>query len=105
MALKPFTMLTPQLIESSLNHEVYKQDSNKLIRKIKGDILYIEDNKGEIISFVVRDFQSFDPKADASDVFGSPDGKSHLNLITCGGAWDKTQKSYSKRLVVFTDKE
>ncbi len=42
MALKPFTMLTPQLIESSLNHEVYKQDSNKLIRKIKGDILYID---------------------------------------------------------------
>lgn len=42
MALKPFTMLAPQLIESNSNHEVYKQDSNKLIRKIKGDILYID---------------------------------------------------------------
>jgi len=62
---------------------------DNLYKLRKGDILYIEDNKGEIISFVVRDFQSFDPKADASDVFGSPDGKSHLNLITCGGAWDK----------------
>jgi len=42
MALKPFTMLVPQLIESNLDHEVYKQDSNELIRKIKGDILYID---------------------------------------------------------------
>jgi len=42
MALKPFTMLTPQLIETNLNHRVYKQDSNELIKKIKGDILYID---------------------------------------------------------------
>lgn len=42
MAMKPFTMLVPQLIESNLEHEVYKQDSNKLIRKIEGDILYID---------------------------------------------------------------
>jgi len=71
----------------------------------KGDKLYIEDDKGVIISFVVRESRSYDPKADASDVFGSNDGKSHLNLITCEGVWNKDSKSYSKRLVVFTDKE
>jgi len=71
----------------------------------KGDKLYVEDNKGVIVSFVVREFRSYDPKADSSDVFNSDDGKSHLNLITCEGVWNKTQKSYSKRLVVFTDKE
>lgn len=42
MALKPFMMIVPQIIESKLEHEVYKQDSNELIRKIKGDILYID---------------------------------------------------------------
>lgn len=42
MALKPFTMLVPQIVESNLEHEVYKKDSNELIRKIKGDILYID---------------------------------------------------------------
>lgn len=42
MALKSFTMLMPQLIESRLEHDVYKQDSNTLIRKIKGDILYVD---------------------------------------------------------------
>ena len=42
MALKPFTMLIPQLIESKLKHEIYKQDANELIKNIKGDILYID---------------------------------------------------------------
>lgn len=70
----------------------------------KGDKLSIEDDSGTITSFVVRESRSFDPKADASSVFGSNDGKAHLNLITCEGVWNKTQKGYSKRLVVFTDK-
>lgn len=77
-------------------------DLNKLS---EGDKLYVEDGKGTIISFVVQRSQSYDPSADTSSVFRSSDGKAHLNLITCEGAWDKTQKSYSKRLVVFADKE
>jgi hypothetical protein len=32
-------------------------------------------------------------------------GKVHLNLITCGGVWDKVGKSYSNRIVVFADME
>jgi len=71
----------------------------------KGDKLYIEDDKGVIVSFVVRESRRYDPEADASDVFGSLDGKSHLNLITCEGVWDEVSKTYSKRLVVFTDQE
>ncbi len=71
----------------------------------KGDKLYIEDNKGAIISFVVRESRNYNPKTDASDVFESNDGKSYLNLITCEGVWDNVSKNYSKRLVVFTDKE
>lgn len=71
----------------------------------KGDKIYIEDDKGEVVSFVMRESRMYNPNADASDVFGSLDGKSYLNLITCGGVWDKASKTYSKRLVVFTDKE
>jgi len=78
---------------------------DKLYKLRKGDKLYIEDDKGVIVSFVVRESRRYDPNDDASDVFGSPDGKSHLNLITCEGVWDKVSKTYSKRLVVFTDKE
>lgn len=78
---------------------------NNLYKLHKGDKLYIEDGKGEITTFVVRESRSYDPKADASDVFASSDGKAHLNLITCEGVWNKISKSYNKRLVVFTDKE
>lgn len=42
MALKPFTMRAPQLIESNIHHEIYNQDANELIKKIKCDILYID---------------------------------------------------------------
>ena len=70
-----------------------------------GDKLYVVDEKGATTTFVVQGSQRYDPNADAPKVFISNDGKTHLNLITCEGVWDKVSKSYSKRLVVFTDKE
>lgn len=71
----------------------------------KGDKLHVVNDRGEIVTFVVREIRSYDPQADAGEVFGSSDGRAHLNLITCEGTWNKTQNSYSKRLVIFTDKE
>ncbi len=70
-----------------------------------GDKVEILDDEGVRISFVVRESRRYDPDADALGVFRSDDGKSHLNLITCEGVWDKVTKSYSTRLVVFADKE
>lgn len=70
-----------------------------------GDRVTVEDNTGAVVSFLVRDIRTYDAGADAADVFISDDGKAHLNIITCHGAWDKGSQQYSKRLVVFTDKE
>ena len=70
-----------------------------------GDKISIVDENGEIVSFVVRESRNYEPSADAVDVFSSDDEKSHLNLITCEGTWNKDSKSYSERLVVFADKE
>ena len=72
---------------------------------VKGDKIYVEDEFGIIATFVVREKRLYDPNVDASDVFGSSDGKAHLNLVTCEGVWDEVTKSRSKRLVVFADKE
>jgi len=70
-----------------------------------GDKVYVEDKQGTITTFVVRYVETYDQNGDASDVFNPNDGKAHLNLVTCAGTWNATQKSYSNRLVVFTDME
>lgn len=71
----------------------------------KGDKIYIEDDKGSVISFVVREIRIYGKDGDASGVFYSSDGKAHLNLVTCTGIWNKAEKTRSDRLIVFTDKE
>ena len=69
-----------------------------------GDKIFIENAKGETITFDVQALRTFGEKGNAADVFSSNDGKAHLNLVTCEGVWNKTSKSYSERLVVFADK-
>jgi sortase A len=71
----------------------------------KGDKIYIEDERGAIVTFIVSEIRIYGKDEDASDVFGSSDGKARLNLITCTGTWNKAEKIYSDRLIVFTDKE
>lgn len=71
----------------------------------EGDTLQVVDDQGTTTSFVVREHRSYDPNADATDVFRSHDGNARLNLVTCDGPWSRLQKSYTKRLVVFTEKE
>ncbi len=76
------------------------------LHKVKpGDRIVVRDDKGVDISFVVRETRSYDAAAQAIDVFISNDGKAHLNLITCEGVWDSGSQQYTKRLVVFADKE
>ncbi|MFA6158211.1 MAG: class F sortase [Candidatus Paceibacterota bacterium] len=75
----------------------------KLDRLVVGDKVYVEDDKGDTIAFVVRSTELFDRNADATTVFTSSDGMAHLNLITCDGVWNKVNNSYPQRLVVFTD--
>ena len=75
----------------------------KNLYKLKpGDKLFVTNSLGKKISFVVRASRTYPNNADATAIFTSATG-THLNLITCAGVWDKTKKSYTKRLVVFTD--
>lgn len=69
-----------------------------------GDTITVQDGAGETVSFVVREIRTYGAAADASDVFFSTDGKAHLNLVTCSGTWDKSEKQYAERLVVFADR-
>ena len=67
-----------------------------------GDKLSIVDDKGQTISFVVKELRTYDQTVQPYEVFTSSSGI-HLNLITCTGPWDKSQHVYTQRLVVFTD--
>lgn len=77
---------------------------DKLYKLKKGDKVYIKDEKGATTTFVVRESRTYGENEDASNVFGFGSG-AQLNLITCRGVWNKDIKSYSERLVVFTDKD
>lgn len=68
-----------------------------------GDEIFVEDENKVTHTFIVTELRSFQPEDDARSVFLSSDNKSHLNLITCQGVWNKNQASYSTRLVVFAD--
>ncbi len=68
-----------------------------------GDKVYILNDKGDTLAFIVRSIKSFDRNADASPVFTSSDGLAHLNLITCEGIWNQVNGNYPQRLVIFTD--
>lgn len=78
---------------------------DNLNKLVKGDKIYVEDENGTKFTFVVRESAIYDPQAKASLVLYSDDGKAHLNLVTCGGTWIPAQKTFSNRLVIFTDKE
>ena len=71
----------------------------------KGDKIYVENKGGAINTFIVREVSDYNPNQDTSSIFSSSDGKAHLNLITCTGAWNEAAQTHSKRLIVFSDKE
>ncbi len=76
---------------------------DELNRLRVGDKIYIEDDKGNTIPFVVKDSHLYDSGDNPINVFSSSDNGAHLNLITCRGEWDKEKQDYSERLVVFAD--
>lgn len=78
---------------------------NDISKLVAGDKISTYDEAGTTQVFIVRAVKSYDPQADATEVFKSTDGKAHLNLVTCEGVWINRTDSYSRRLVVFTELE
>lgn len=68
-----------------------------------GDIVNVRNDRDETISFVVRKTLSYKQDERPTEIFHKTDGV-YLNLITCSGIWSNSQKRYSHRLVVFTEK-
>jgi sortase (surface protein transpeptidase) len=69
-----------------------------------GDEIHVTYENGDLYTFIVQgsEYYLHDAQGPIIDrIFGeslTPD----LNLVTCDGAWDRGQATYSHRLVVFT---
>jgi sortase A len=68
----------------------------------KGDMVYVRESDGRVISFVVRETRIYGANESAPEVFANT-SDSHLNLITCDGTWNYGTAAFDKRIVVFTD--
>jgi len=69
-----------------------------------GDFVYVSNDNGETVQFRVTRVQLIDYNTTVTnEIFGETDGQ-HLNLITCDGTWIPEKKTYSDRLVVFTER-
>jgi sortase A len=67
-----------------------------------GDEVIIERQDGKMLTFVVTGKRSYPYDAVPTDIVFNPSGSIRLNLITCEGAWVKSEKTYDQRLVIFT---
>ena len=76
---------------------------NNLNKLVKGDVISTVDENGQVKEFIVTRSALYAPNQDATDVFKSDDGKAHLNLVTCQGLWSDADRTYTERLVIFTD--
>jgi len=69
----------------------------------EGDLVEVIDTSGKRLEFRVVKIASYDYNADSTEIFFSDSSRSRLNLITCGGDWITSEKTYQERIVVFTE--
>ncbi|WP_239616161.1 class F sortase [Cohnella mopanensis] len=68
----------------------------------KGDSVYVKNNKGYSVPFIVESVESFQTsEAPIKRIFGHID-EPRLNLITCTGKYSRKKREHEARLVVFT---
>ncbi len=68
----------------------------------KGDDVYVVTKSGRELHFEVLSVNSYPYKAVPLDVLFTRKDDARLNLITCGGTWIKSEKTYDQRVVVYT---
>lgn len=75
----------------------------KNLEKLRvGDEVFVETKGGRKLRFVVTEVTTYGYKEVPNDRLFSRTDARRLNLITCGGSWIKTEKTYDERVVVYT---
>lgn len=71
------------------------------LNKLKtGDEVYVTDSEGRKILFKVIELRIYDYNSDKAGEIFIPGRNPNLYLITCGGQWIRSEKTYDKRIVV-----
>jgi sortase A len=66
----------------------------------KGADIYVKTGGGESLRFKVTDVTTYSYKEVPTELIFNQNDKSRLRLITCGGNWIQSAKSYDERVVV-----
>ncbi|TSC62778.1 MAG: peptidase C60 sortase A and B [Parcubacteria group bacterium Athens0416_74] len=67
-----------------------------------GESVYVQTKGGEKLRFIVTEVVTYGYKdVPVETLFNRKDAR-RLNLITCGGSWIQTEKTYDERTVVYT---
>lgn len=66
-----------------------------------GDSIYVRDEQGEELRFVVEEKQRYPYTTVPTDRLFERKDAIRLNLVTCTGAWLALEKTYDERLIVF----
>ena len=74
----------------------------KLSELKSGDSIIVIGKNGEERTFIVTETKTFKDANFPIPLVFSQDDTERLNLITCDGVFDKSEKNYSDRLVVFS---
>lgn len=70
---------------------------------VPGDTISVSDGNGHSLAFRITHTESYPTdEFPVSIVFG-PSKVAKLNLITCGGTWDRSRATYTERVVVFSE--
>lgn len=68
-----------------------------------GDEIIITDQTGKKYRFAVTEKVVYPYDQVPIDTVFGKSSKKRLNLITCTGVWDQTQKNYSQRMIIFSE--
>jgi len=68
-----------------------------------GDDIYVETKGGAQLHFKVAEIQKYPYTLVPLKILFSRRDMPRLNLITCGGTWLQSERSYDERLVVYTE--
>lgn len=87
---------------------IWKDGSRSIFDRLRtvnpGTKLYVKDEYGATIPFVVKEMRIYGKDDIVPEIFNRS-GKAYLNIITCHGTWLPGLKTYSQRLVVFAEKD